>query len=148
MHVQDALDMLATIGELVGRSAAELEAKAEGFEAATGMRSYGHIDGLSVLQVRRPASLTLYVRDGHVVLAYSHEMRVRAPALIKRLGKPEADWRSRAGKRSLHHVYAAKGLAFSSEPAGDRITIVERFEPCSLEQYAATFYEDPGRFSE
>jgi hypothetical protein len=48
----------------------------------------------------------------------------------------------------VHHVYASQGLAFSSEPAGKRIAIVERFEPCSLDEYAATFYDDPGRFSE
>jgi len=146
--VQDALDILSALGKLVGRPEPALRDPGDGTPTVPGTRGYGSLQGLTAVQVDSPAAVTVYVRDGRVVLAYLPELPVAAPRLIKRLGAPEADWRSRAGKRYLHHVYASQGLAFSSEPDGTRLAIVERFQPCSLEQYAATFYDDPGQFSE
>jgi hypothetical protein len=147
-RLRDALDILETLGAPVGRTVADLAASGHEPLTVLGVRSYGRLDGLSAIRLDPAGPATYYILDGRVVLAYLPEIAVSAQRLIEHLGRPEADWRSRAGKRYLHHVYAEQGLAFSSEPAGKRVAIVERFEPGSLERYAATFYEDPGRFTE
>ena len=64
--------------------------------------------------------------------------------LERRLGGPGELLRSRAGKSSVMHVYADRGVAFSSD--GHEVELLELFPPTTFEDYRTRIYEDPGAF--
>jgi hypothetical protein len=58
-------------------------------------------------------------------------------------GGPGESLMSRAGKQSEMLVYPDKGVAFS---IGDEIDFLEIFPPCTLAEYQANIYSEPGPF--
>ena len=64
--------------------------------------------------------------------------------LERRLGGPGELLRSRAGKSSVMHVYADRGVAFSSD--GHEVELLELFPPTTFEDYRTRIYADPGAF--
>jgi hypothetical protein len=65
-------------------------------------------------------------------------------ALERALGGPGERLPSRAGKSSVMHVYADRGIAFSSD--GHAVELLEIFAPTTFEDYRARIHEDPGTF--
>jgi hypothetical protein len=85
-----------------------------------------------------------YFRDGRLAMLYVAKPDVDAGTLERELGEPDVTLRSRAGKGYAHHVYADRGIAYSSR--GDDVAFVELFSPTSVERYEQEIYEDPGAF--
>lgn len=86
-----------------------------------------------------------YFRDGRLAMLYVANPGLDAGTLERDLGEPDVMLRSRAGKGYAHHVYADRGVAYSSK--GDDVAFIELFPPTSVERYEQEIYEDPGAFT-
>jgi hypothetical protein len=88
-----------------------------------------------------------YFDGNHQVMQYVGAAGLEGvdPAeLERRLGGPGEILHSRAGKSSVMHVYADRGVAFSSD--GHEVELLELFPPTTFEDYRRRIYEDPGAF--
>lgn len=86
-----------------------------------------------------------YFRAGKLALIYLPDpVGLGGVAALKaELGGDGVVLRSRAGKTSNLHVYAAKGIAMS---AGDDIEFIEIFAPTTEKDYEQSIYEPIGPY--
>jgi hypothetical protein len=111
--------------------------------------SYGKLGRLTELHNAKTHPARFYFQGATQVLVYVDDPAALAGCdaadLLQRLGKPAAELRSRAGKVFTHYVYPEAGIAFSAHQ--NTIAYVEIFAPCSLQDYRARIYVDPGAFT-
>jgi len=92
---------------------------------------------------RHPAHFIF--QDGKLVLIYVDEQsamsKLNVETLRRDFGTPDAQLRSRAGKRPLLNVHAGQGVAFAAD--NERVYYVEVFHPMSLADYQARIYVEP-----
>lgn len=109
-------------------------------------RSYGKLPGTT--QWHNPAAHPGYFvfHEGRLVAIYvddeSYLSGLRPGELG--LGAPDAQLRSRVGKRVPYNVYASKGVAIAA--GSDTVYLVEIFSPTTLEQYQTTLYNEPSPY--
>ena len=89
----------------------------------------------------------IFLSDGDVRLVYLSEDALENVSVkdFERITDGEAtELRSRAGKMSTLYLFAADGVAYSTD--GSTIDFAEFFPPCSADEYTDQVYEDPGPF--
>lgn len=57
---------------------------------------------------------------------------------------PEQRVRSRAGKTSNQLIFASQGISVSLTHT--EVDFLEIYQPCSLQNYLETIYDEPGKF--
>lgn len=127
--------------ELVQRVGASRPDVAEGV-AYQGLRPVDRVQ----LPGERPAYA--FFRGDELVMLYAGRGALKdisRASLEADLGDGH-ELRSRAGKRSLLHVYPDRGVAFSAD--GDEVEFLEVFPPTTLERYESEIYREPGPFVE
>jgi hypothetical protein len=108
--------------------------------------SYGSLTGVVELSNREGL---FYFKEDRLILIHIHSKpflaRLNGKTLLADLGSPAADLPSRAGKGFSQYVFPERGIAFSSDSAG-QVAFVEVFQPMPLDLYLAQIYIDPGPF--
>lgn len=146
---RSALRLVAGLRKALGLPLEDFaRSNAYGAGAIHANRTYGRLSALSALHDPALGPATYFADEDGIVLVYLPELDIRPERLLKEFGQPAARWRSRAGKQYLHHVLPGNGLAFSCRRGGKDVQLLEVFRPCSLHEYEAAFYDDPGPFVE